>query len=66
MWEFQDFLILQDDDIGYSVHLLQLFAVQRGHQLPGSRLGGDEMLRQGHSGVSTDITGGGKQDVQCG
>lgn len=55
--EFQDFLFIQDDDISYSVHLRQLFAVQRCHQLPGSRLGGDEMLRQRHGGVSANITG---------
>lgn len=57
VWEFQDFLFLQDNDISHSVHLCQLFAVQRCHQLPGSRLGGDEMLCQCHGGVSANITG---------
>lgn len=40
------------------MHLRQLFAVQRCHQLPGSGLGGDEVLRQCHGGVGANITGG--------
>lgn len=55
----ESFLFLQDDDIGYPVHLRQLFAVHRCHQLPGSRLGGDEVLRQCHGGVSANIAGRG-------
>lgn len=41
------------------MHLRELLAVQRGHQLPGPRLGGDEVLRQRDGGVSANIAGGG-------
>lgn len=46
---------LLDNDVGYSVHLCELLAVKRRHQLPGSRLSGDEVLRQRDSGESTHI-----------
>lgn len=48
---------LKDDDIGHSVHMCELFTVERRHQLPRSGLGGDEVLRQCHRGETADITG---------
>lgn len=46
---------LLDDDVGHAVHLSELLAVERRHQLPGSRLSGDEVLSQRHRGEATDI-----------
>lgn len=48
--------MFKNDDISHSVHLCELFTVERRHQLPGSGLGGDEVLRQSHRGVTANIT----------
>lgn len=45
------------------MHLRELLAVQRGHQLPGARLGGDEVLRQRDGGVSANVAGGGGNEM---
>lgn len=50
--------LLNNDNISHSVHLCELFTVKRRHQLPGSRLGGDEVLCQCHCGVTADVTEG--------
>lgn len=57
---------LQNDDVSHPVHLRELFAVKRRHQLPGSGLGGDEVLRQCHRGVTSDVTAGGTEDISVG
>lgn len=56
---------LLDDDVGHSMHLRELLAVERCHQLPGSGLVGDEMLCQSHRGESADITERVKEDVSA-
>ena len=48
--------MFEDHDVGHPVHLRELFTVERCHQLPGSGLGGDEVLRQCHCGVTPDVT----------
>lgn len=57
--------LLLDDDVGHSVHLCELLAVQRRHQLPGSRLCGDEVLRQRHRGESTHVAARGRAMVRA-
>lgn len=54
--EASDLLLLKNNDVGHSMHLCELFAVERRHQLPGSGLRGDEVLRQCHRGVTADVT----------
>lgn len=49
--------MLTNYNISHSVHLSQLFTVQRRHQLPGPGLGGDEVLCQCHSGETADVAG---------
>ena len=60
--EASNLLLLKDNDIGHSVHLCELFAVEGRHQLPGSGLRGDKVLRQRHRGVTTNITEREKQE----
>lgn len=48
--------LLNNDYISHSVHLRELFTVKRRHQLPGSRLGGDEVLCHCHFGETADVT----------
>lgn len=43
------------------MHLRELLAVQGRHQLPGTRLGGDEVLRQRDGGVSANVAEGGEK-----
>lgn len=54
--EASDLLLLKNNDVGHSMHLCKLFAVERRDQLPGSGLRGDEVLRQCHRGVTADVT----------
>lgn len=53
--------LLKNDDISHSVNLRELFTVEGRHQLPGSGLGGDEVLRQCHRGVTADVAEGEKR-----
>lgn len=52
-----DFLSLfKNDNVSHSVHLSELFTVERCNQLPGPGLGWDEVFCQCHCGVTANIT----------
>ncbi len=56
-------LALVNLDVGHAVHLRQLSAVQRRHQLPLTRHRGDEVLRHRHVSVFAHITE--KEDINA-
>lgn len=47
--------LFQNNDVGHSVHLRQLFAVERCHQFPGPGLGRDKVFCQRHGGVTAHV-----------
>lgn len=59
-WSLWCLSLFKNNNVSHSMHLWKLFTVEGRHQLPGSRLGGDEVLCQRHFGVGADVTERGK------